>query len=110
VISDPKPPLSAELVVLVSAEGPESFAVRLREAARSATLEGKLLAAWCLSGPVRDDLPAALLGEGHLAGLGLAPEGLAAARDFAALAALRARLERGGLRAEQLDGPFLWYF
>lgn len=101
-------------VILVSAEAPGLLGPRLRELARQPALEGKLLAVWSLAGPLRRDLPASLLGEGKLAGIGVAeslPVGLP--RVEKAIAALRGSLAGrppGGLRVEELPGPFLWYF
>jgi hypothetical protein len=101
------------LIVLVSAEPPGEFALRLRRLARDERLRGRLLAAWSLAGPVRDDLPAALLGEGRLAGIGLAESTLVARRTAAdSVRALGEALSRRAdePRVEQLPGPFLWYF
>jgi hypothetical protein len=103
----------ASLVVLVSAEPPATFAVRLRELARDERMRGRLLAAWCLSGPVREDLARSLMDEGRLAGIGLAEHSLIARRGAAdTLKALRGALEAGGgeRRVEHLPGPFLWHF
>jgi hypothetical protein len=102
-----------DLVVLVSAEAPGPFAVRLRELARESAMEGRLLAAWSLAGPVRQDLPASLLAEGRLAGLGLAEATLVGRRAaLEQLAALGRSLSeaRGEHRVERLGGPFLWFF
>jgi hypothetical protein len=103
----------ASLVVLVSAEPPAAFAVRLRELARDDRMRGRLLAAWCLSGPVREDLARSLMDEGSLAGIGLAEHSLIARRRAAdTLKALRSALTAGGgeQRVEHLPGPFLWHF
>jgi hypothetical protein len=102
-----------DLVVLVSAEGPSAFASRLRAIARDPRMRGRLLAAWCLSGPVREDLPAALLTDG-LAGVGVAEDSLVARREaegvLAALGAALREAAAGGRRVERLPGPFLWHF
>ena len=78
------------------------------------TAEGRLLAAWPLSGPVRQDLPASLLREGTLAGLGLAEQGVVSGRGAAlGLSALSDALRTGSgadRRVERLPGSFLWFF
>jgi hypothetical protein len=101
--------VDAPLVVVVSGEPPALFAARLRQIARTPAMAGKLLAAWSLAGPIRPDLPASLLGEGRLAGIGIAEGELVGRRDVSG------ELERlsqslGERRAEHLAGPFLWYF
>jgi hypothetical protein len=101
------------LVILVGAEPPASFGRRLRELARDERMRGRLLAAWCLSGPVRDDLPRSLIDEGQLVGIGLAEDSLVARRHAAGtLAALGRALAEATetSRVENLPGPFLWYF
>ena len=103
----------ATLVVLISAEPPAMFARRLRELAGDQRMDGRLLAAWCLTGHVREDLARSLLDEGRLAGLGLAEDSLIDRRRAAeTLAALRSALEAHSedRRVEQLPGPFLWHF
>jgi hypothetical protein len=105
--------VDAELIVLVSAEAPGAFASRLRELSRSPRMEGKLLAAWALAGPVRQDLPASLLAEGRLAGLGLAEFSVISRREAAERLAALGRstsLAAGTERVERLGGPFLWFF
>jgi len=103
--------LRTPLVVLVSAEPPASFAARLRELARDSRMRGRLLAAWSLAGPLREDLAASLIAEGTLAAVGIAEHSLVARRETAkTIAQLRAALERPGRRVEQLPGPFLWHF
>lgn len=102
------------LVVLVSAESPARLGSRLRELARSQAMKGKLLAVWPLGGPVRPDLPRALLAEGNLAALGIAdyspldptraPSELRALSD--ALAAAKGRT----IKPEDLAGPLVWYY
>jgi hypothetical protein len=103
----------AALVVLVSAEAPDVLASRLRTLARSDALRGKLLAVLPLAGNVRRDLPASLLAEGKLAGVGVAESsavGKARAvedvRSFSRALASSA----SGRRVEAVPGPFLWYF
>jgi hypothetical protein len=106
--------MSAGLVVLVSAESPGQLGARLRELARHPEMRGKLLAAWSLSGPVRQDLPASLLREDNLAGLGLAEPGVVSGRGAASgLSALSDALqatEARGQKVERLSGSFLWFF
>ena len=104
-------PSQASLVILVSHEAPGLFATRLRQLVRSPLLEGKLLAAWCLAGRVRQDLPADLLAESGLAGLGLAEASMIAMqRAPDELVSMRTALTESGRRVEELPGPFLWYF
>jgi hypothetical protein len=101
------------LVVLVSAEPPAAFAARLRRLARDPRMRGRLLAAWSLAGPVREQLARSLLAEGELSGIGLAPPALTVRRHAAeAMVQLRRALEQPGSerRVEQLPGPFLWHF
>jgi hypothetical protein len=101
------------LVILVGAEPPASFARRLRELARDERMRGRLLAAWSLAGPVREDLPRSLLDEGQLAGIGLVEDSLVARRRAAGMMdALRRALAEAtdADRVENLPGPFLWYF
>ncbi len=102
-----------DLVVLVSADSPARFAARLRELARDDRMRGRLLAAWPLAGPVREDLARSLIGEGRLAGVGIAEVSVVARRRVAeTLGALAATLDAPGTRrrVEQLPGPFLWHF
>src|SRR5262249_46797132 len=61
---------AAPLVLLVSAEAPGRLAARVRAMARRPEMKGRLLGVWSLSGPVREDLPALILSEGNLGGLG----------------------------------------
>ena len=104
-----------ELVLLASAEPPGPFAARLRALARNPAMKGKLLAAWSLAGPFRQDLPASLLAEGILAGVSIVevpPVGLrAVSKEIAAMAAGGGAAKRGpGARVEELPGPRPWYF
>jgi hypothetical protein len=106
--------IDADLVLLVSGEPPGLFAERLRRLAQDPKLQGKALAAWGLLAPIRRDLPAALLAEGNLSALGLAPPTVLGMRTAVGqLAAMRAHL-RGDSDARQrlelLPGPFLWFF
>ena len=103
----------ARLVVLVSAEPPAAFALRLRRLAQDERMRGRLLAGWSLAGPVREDLARSLLDEGLLGGIGLAEHSLVARRTAVeTLAGIRRTLTAGAedLRVEQLPGPFLWHF
>jgi hypothetical protein len=113
VVDDLPDDTRATLVLLVSAEPPGSFGTRLRELARDERMRGRLLAAWSLAGPVREDLPGSLIEEGQIAGFGLAEHSLVSRRRTAeTIRALRDVLTAATdeLRAEQLPGPFLWYF
>jgi hypothetical protein len=103
----------ADLVVWISADAPGVFAAGLRKLAADPAMDGKLLAGWCLSGEVRQDLAASLLAEGRLAGLGLAGTSVVGRREAARqISELSSGLADGGTahRAEELPGPFLWYF
>jgi hypothetical protein len=103
--------IEGALVVLVSDEPPATFGERLHVLSGDARLDGKLLAAWCLSGPVRADLPGALLAAGRLAGVGLAEASVVLQRrTVEEVAELRRGLAAENDRAERLPGPFLWYF
>ncbi len=106
--------IDEEMVVLVSGESPGQFASRLRALAEEPAMEGKLLAAWGLTSPVREDLPASLLSAGKLAGIGIAEASVVGSRTAAEhLGALRRALalqvERRS-RAEELSPFLLWYF
>ncbi len=59
-------------VVVVSGEDPDVLSARLASLGRDPRLAGRLLAAWPLAGPLRDDLPVRLLEEGEVVGVGLA--------------------------------------
>lgn len=102
------------LVVLVSGEPPALLGARLREIARSPSMKGKLLAVYSLSGPIREDLPASLLAEGNLAGLGLAeapPVGLpGVVENVSALNDALAAGRRRKTRIEKVSDLFLWFF
>jgi len=107
----PEPGATASLVVVVGAEPPGLLAERLVALARAPALRGRLLAAVCLSGPLRRDLPAELLAAGNLAGFGLAEASIQTAREIEpALAELARALRAGTARPERLPGPILWYF
>jgi len=114
VVSELTEGAEVDLVVLVSAEAPGRFGRRLRDLAGDPALDGKLLAAWCLSGPIREDLPAEILAATGLAGLALADSTITVTRAAAdRLAELRAALDlnaSGDTRVERMPGPFLWYF
>jgi hypothetical protein len=106
--------LEATLVVAISDEPPGLCASRVSDLAGQPVMEGKLLAAWCLAGGMRPDVPAGVVTGGGLAGLGVASSTLVDRRrtveDVAALdRSLASPLSQGG-RIEQLDGPFLWFF
>ncbi len=82
--------------------------------ARNPVMKGKLLAAWSLAGPFRQDLPASLLAEGVLAGVSIVdvpPVGLSAvSKEIAAMAAAGAAKRGPGTRVEELPGPRPWYY
>jgi hypothetical protein len=112
-VSSTLPSKPDTLVVVVSGESPSLLGERLRELSRDPRMKGKLLAVYSLGGPVRLDLPASLLSEGNLAGLGVAaasPVGIdATVREMEGLG--RALVETGGtVRVEQLPSPFVWYY
>jgi hypothetical protein len=101
------------LVIVVSAELPGSFARRLRAIAAAPELSGKLLAGWSLAGPVRDDLPAWILEESAVAAVGIASGSVVGRRTAPErLAAVAAELKARGKsdRIESVPGPFLWIF
>ncbi|UCF67162.1 MAG: hypothetical protein JSV80_15505, partial [Acidobacteriota bacterium] len=104
----------SQTIWLVSAEPPGMLAERLRKMARSPALEGRLLAVWSLAGPIREDLPAGLLAEGRLAGVGVSAwpptgrRGIATA--LADLASAVAAIRDRDVRVETLPGPTLWFF
>jgi hypothetical protein len=102
----------AGLVVVVSHEAPDRFASRVRALARRPAMRGKLLAAWSLGGPLRDDLPAWVLEESGIAALGLGESTTLPFRGAErALAAFGQALgAEGGARVERLAGPFLWFY
>jgi len=105
--------VEAELVLLVSGESPGRLAIRLRELAASAAMQGKLLAVWSLSGPVREDLPSSLLADGRLAGFGLAESGVMSRREAVSAVAAFSRSLAGAQatsRVEELSAKILWYF
>jgi hypothetical protein len=106
--------VDSKVVVLVSGEAPGLFTARLRKLADHPAMRGKLLAAWCLTSPVRQDLPASLLSTGGLAGIGLAEPSIVGRRRAAEhLAALDRALSASGQatpRVEELSSRFLWYF
>ena len=105
--------IEAGLVLLVSGEAPGLLAARLRELARSEAMSGKLLAVWSLSGAMRQDLPASLLADGRLAGIGLAESGVISLRETAdSLTEIRSALGAtpAGRRVEELSPRLLWYF
>jgi hypothetical protein len=104
----------ATLVVIVSAESPGVLGKRLRAAANDPAFAGKILAVASLGGPLRGDLPASLLLEGRLAALGVyegGPVGLSKSIDEIARFARTAASDASkGRRAEELPGPFNWFY
>jgi hypothetical protein len=110
----PSSPASARVVMVVSGESPGVLGRRLRVLATDNELAGKTLIAVCLGGPLRADLPASLLGEGKIAAFGLYDAGAVGFRGAIAEAAAWATLAGGGAakgkRAEDLPGPFTWFY
>jgi hypothetical protein len=107
------PTKPAALVVLVSGESPTRLAERLRALSRDPAMKGKLLAVYSLGGPVRIDLPASLLADGNLAGVGIAvasPVGID--RTATEMGEMARALGQGEekIRAERLPGPFVWFY
>ena len=104
----------SKLVVLIGAEPPGRFGRRLRELSRDARMEGRLLAVWCLSGPIRPDLAGSLLAEGKLAGIGIAESTVVLERrardEISALQTALGQARSAPQRVERLPGPFLWHF
>lgn len=112
-VSSTLPSKPSPLVVVVSGESPALLGERLRELSRDPRMKGKLLAVYSLGGPVRLDLPASLLSEGNLAGLGVAvasPVGIdTTVREMEVLG--RALVEtEGKARVERLPSPFVWFY
>ena len=106
--------LDASLVVVVSDEPPGLCSTRVSDLAEHPAMQGKLLAAWCVAGSMRPDVPARVVSDGGLAGLGVASSTLVdrrhAVEDLAAFGrALASPINVGG-RIEQIEGPFLWFF
>ena len=77
------------------------------------SMSGKLMTGWSLAGPLRDDLPAWLLGESSLAGVGIAAGTVVERRNApATLEAFgKALIDAADeSRVESIRGPFLWFF
>ena len=105
---------TSRIRVLVSRASPSVLSRRLQEIAASPGSKGAILAVISTGGPLRGDLPAALLAEGNLSAVGIADEGLielAEAREWAKAWADTAK-EPGskGKRPEEIPGPFAWYY
>jgi len=103
-----------DLVVLVSGEAPGLLGARLHDLAGREALRGRLLAVYSLAGPLRPDLPAHLMAEGRLAGLGVAealPVGLPRLMERVLEFGRRLGSTSGReLRIEDVPGPFVWFF
>jgi len=104
----------ASLVVIVSAESPGVLGRRLRALAVDPAYAGKTLAVASLGGPLRADLPASLLAEGRLAGLGVydaGPVGFQRSIEEILRFARSASSDGSkGRRVEELAGPFTWFY
>jgi len=102
------------LVVIVSAESPGVLGRRLRALAIDPSFAGKIVAVASLGGPVRVDLPASLLREGRLAGVGVyeaGPIGLSKSiEEIARFARTASGAAATGRRVEELPGPFTWFY
>jgi len=105
---------SASLVVIVSAESPGVLGRRLRALAIDPAFAGKTLAVASLGGPLRADLPASLLAEGRLAGLGVydaGPVGFQESiEEIVRFAGSAGSDGSKGRRVEELAGPFTWFY
>ncbi len=102
-----------DLVVLASAEPPALLGARLRALSRDPAMKGKLLAVWPFAGPVRADLPASLLEEGNLAGVGVrewSPVGLLRIVDEIGSLSRTSSTPRGAARGEDLAPVLVWYY
>ena len=106
--------VDASLVVVVSDEPPGLCASRIQGLAGDPAMDGKLLAAWCLAGEMRPDVPALVMTNGGLSGLGVASSTLVDRRHTVDVLAAFDRALASPLNAdsriEQLEGPFLWFF
>jgi hypothetical protein len=105
---------AAKLVLVVSAESPGVLGKRLRQLATDPQLDGKSLAVVSCGGPLRGDLPASLLAEGHLAAIGIYEAGPVGLTKSLALVSGWADAAIGeaakGRRAEEVAGPFTWFY
>jgi hypothetical protein len=107
------PDKPTSLVVLVSGEPPARLGARLRRISRDSRMKGKLLAVYSLSGPLRLDLPSAMLSEGNLAGVGVAEAStVGSARVVGRITDLAAALAAAGDsgRVEHASGAFVWFY
>jgi hypothetical protein len=106
--------VDASMVVTVSDDPPGRCASRIQGLADDPAMEGKLLAAWCLAGAMRPDVPAGVVTSGRLAGLGVASSTLVDRRHSVDVLAAFDRALASPLNAdsriERLEGPFLWFF
>lgn len=101
------------LVVLVSGEPPGALGERARRMARDPRMKGKLLAIHSLLGPVRPDLPASLLADGNLAGVGVAVASTVGSNDVVSdverLSAATAASSSTS-RIELVASRFVWFY
>jgi len=106
--------VDASIVVTVSDDPPGLCASRIQDLADAPAMEGKLLAAWCLAGGMRPDVPAGVVTNGRLAGLGIASSTLVDRRHtvdiLTAFDRALASPMNADSRIERLEGPFLWFF
>jgi hypothetical protein len=105
------PDKPTDLVVLVSGEPPARLGDRLRRISRQPRMKGKLLAVYSLSGPIRVDLPASLLAEGVLAGVGLAAASTVGSdRVVDDIAAMAHAIKDGPSTAHGASDRFVWFY
>jgi hypothetical protein len=105
---------TSRVIVVLSAEAPGVLGRRLRGIATAPDSAGKVVAVVALGGPVRADMPGALLAEGRLGAIGVfeaGPVGIPDAVDrVAAWARQAAEPASKGKRLEELAGPFTWFY
>jgi hypothetical protein len=115
ILDDAAPdPGGTQAAVLVSTASPSVLGRRLHEWAGRPGSKGRILAVISVGGPLRRDLPAALLAEGNLSAVGIADPGLidpVAAREWAKAWVEQAKdAAAKGKRPEEIPGPFTWYY
>jgi len=114
VVADGAERPAGRLVVVLTAEAPGILGRRLRSLARDPGMKGAALAVASLGGPVRGDLAASLLEDGQLAAVGVADDltqnVTVAAERVRAWAKNAGDAASKGKRAEEIPGPFTWYY